>query len=176
MSTVNRQGNFEEVRPISPYQVADFKLADGTLVNPLNSVALVGGEWLTLDANGVLASRASTIGAVGNEATKPSFPCWLDRGDTSLQARAEKGVPVLWKDAWEFDTRIFNATVVVGSGLAITAFMQPLKVATITIGTRNYSGLVGHGGAGDTAIVVARVTKLPASNGGKLRIRGGTLY
>jgi hypothetical protein len=51
-----------------------------------------------------------------------------------------------------------------------------LKVATITIGSRNYTGLVGHGGSGDASKVVGYVTKLPAANGNKLRLRGGILY
>lgn len=176
MSTVNRQGNFEPVRPVNPYQVAEFPLVDGTLVDPLNAVALVEGEWMTLDANGVKCVRATTIGSVGNEAAKRSYPLWAERGRTDLQARGERAVPLLWKDAWEFDTRIFDLSAVVGSGAAITAFDQPVKVATITIGTRNYSGLVGHGGSGDTSKVVGYVSKLPAVNGGRLRVRGGSLY
>jgi hypothetical protein len=73
---------------------------------------------------------------------------------------------------YEADTRIFDATATVHTnGVAITAVGQPLKVASITIGTRVYVGLVGHGaiGGADVDPIVGRVTRLPANNGGKLR-------
>lgn len=174
MSTVMRV-NFEPVRDVLPVQRTDFPLADGTLADPLNAVALVDGEWMVLNSDYKIL-RASTIGSVGNEATKRSFPLWAERGRYDVQAMGERKMPVLWLGAWEFDTRIYDATAVVVSGAAITAVDQAVKVATITIGTRNYTGLVGHGGSGDAAIVVGYVTRLPANNGGKLRLRGGMLY
>ena len=174
MSTVQRV-NFEPHRDVMPVQRADFPLADKTLADPLNAVALVDGEWMTLDASSKLV-RAANIASVGNEASFPSFPLWAERGRTDIQAGGDRKAPVLWMGAWEFNTRIFDATATVGSGAPITVRFQPVKVATITIGTRNYVGLVGHGGSGDTSIKVGYVTKLPAANGGKLRIRGGILY
>jgi hypothetical protein len=51
--------------------------------------------------------------------------------------------------------------------------MQGLKVATVALGGRNYCGLVGHGGSGDSSPVIGYVTRLPASNGGKLRFING---
>ncbi len=51
--------------------------------------------------------------------------------------------------------------------------MQPLKVATILIGTRNYCGIVGHGGSADSSPVVGYVSILPANNNGKLRMMSG---
>mgnify|MGYP001586066504 CR=1 FL=1 len=47
-------------------------------------------------------------------------------------------------------------------------------MATILIGSRNYVGLVGHGGSGDAAPIEAHVLILPASNNGKLRIIAGS--
>ena len=174
MSTVMRV-NFEPVRDVLPVQRTDFPLADSTLADPMNAVALVDGEWMAVN-NSYQIERASVIGTPANEATKRSYPMWAERGRYDVQAIGNRKMPILWLGAWEFDTRIFDATAVVGSGAAITAADQPLKVATITIGTRNYTGLVGHGGSGDTAIVVGYVTRLPAVNGGKLRLRGGMLY
>lgn len=179
MSTVNRQGNFEPVRDIMPIATRDVVLADPTLMDPYNAVCLFDGEWMVEDTAGK-AIRASTIGSVGNEATLKSFPHWLEKGRTDARAQGEPKSTWLWMHAWEFDTRIFNAAVAVGNGATITAWMQPLKVATITLtgvpGSRNYSGLVGHGGSGDASPIVGFVSKLPALNGGRLRIRGGTLY
>jgi hypothetical protein len=171
MSTVQRV-NFEPSSNLLQVQLRDKILADGTLVNPLNAVALVDGEWMTTDSSDK-AIRASAIGTPGNPATVMSFPLFAERGRTDVQARAERGVPLIMFGEWEADTRIFDATAVVGAGAAITAQWQPLKVATITIGGRNYTGLVGHGGSADTAPISAYVSKLPAANGGKLRIVGG---
>lgn len=174
MSTVMRV-NFEPVQDILPVQRKDFQLADSTLADPLNAVALVDGEWMVVNSAYKL-ERAAAIGTPGTEATLGSWPTFAERGRYDVQALAERKMPILWLGDWEFDTRIFDATATVGSGAAITTMFQPLKVATITIGTRNYCGLVGHGGSGDSAIVVGRVTRLPANNGGKLRLRGGMLY
>ena len=87
---------------------------------------------------------------------------------------ADVKMPVLFMGNYEFDTRIFSVSANVNSGGGITTVMQPLKVATIAIGTRNYVGLVGHGGYADQSPIVGYVTRLPANNGGKLRfINGG---
>jgi hypothetical protein len=174
MSTVQRV-NFEPKRDVLSVQRAAFPLADKTLADPTNAVALVDGEWMTVNASDQLV-RAAAIATPDNEATQLSFPLWHERGRYDGQALAERKLPILWLGGWEFDTRIFDATATSGSGAAITTMFQALKVATITIGTRNYVGIVGHGGAGDSAIVVGHVTRLPANNGGKLRMRGGNAY
>ncbi len=175
MSTVMRV-NFEPVRDVLPVQRTDFPLADSSLADPMNAVALVDGEWMAINSDYQI-ERASIIGTPGNAATKRSYPLWAERGRYDVQAIGNRKMPILWLGAWEFDTRIFDATATVGSGAAISAVDQPVKVATVTIGTRNYTGLVGHGGIGtDSDIVVGFVTRLPANNGGKLRLRGGMLY
>jgi hypothetical protein len=171
MSTVTRV-NFEPFSDILPVQRRDFVLADPTLSDPVNAVALVDGEWMTLDASSKLV-RASTIGTPGNLATKISFPLFAERGRYDVRAQAEPKMPILWLGDWESDTRIFDAAVALGAGAAITFVLQGLKVATITIGARNYTGLVGHGGSADTDSIVGHVTRLPAANGGKLRLRSG---
>lgn len=179
MSTVQKV-NFEPVSDILPVQRRDFPLADPTLAQPLNSLALVDGEWMTLNSNYKILRAADvtvlgTAGAAGR-ATVKSFPLWAERGRYDVQAIAGTKMPVLFMGHYEFDTRIFDATAVVGSGAAVTTVMQALKVATIALGGRNYCGLVGHGGSADTAPVIGYVTRLPASNGGKLRfISGGRI-
>jgi hypothetical protein len=176
MSTIQKV-NFEPVSDVLPVQRRDFALADKTLSDPLNAVALVDGEWMTLDTSYKLvrAATISTLGTAGagGRAAVRSFPLFAERGRYDVRAMAEMKMPVLWRGEYEFDTRVFDATAVVGSGAAITTVMQPLKVATIAIGSRNYCGLVGHGGAADTAPVQGYVTRLPASNGGKLRFISG---
>lgn len=170
MSTVSRV-NFEPVRDVLPITRGDFYLADKTLSDPGNSLTLVDGEWMIVNSDYKLA-RAADVGSAGNLAAARSYPLWMERGRYDMQASGK--AVILWQHGWEFDTRIFDAAAVVGGGAAaITAVDQPVKVASITIGTRVYCGLVGHGGSGDSSIVVGYVTRLAASNGGKLRIRGG---
>lgn len=171
MSTIQKV-NFEPVTDLLPVQRRDFPLADPTLANPLNSVALVDGEWMTLNTSYQLL-RASDVGTGGDPATLLSFPLFAERGRYDTQGIAGTRMPVLFRGDYEFDTRVFDAAASIGSGAAITLILQPLKVATITIGTRKYTGLVGHGGAADTAPIRGYVTRLPASNGGKLRFISG---
>jgi hypothetical protein len=167
MSTVQKV-NLEPLSNLLQNQIRDYALADKTLADPLNAVALVDGEWMTLNSS-AQAIRASTIGSVGNAATILSFPLFAERGRTDIMAQADRKVPLIIFGDYEADTRIFDAAAVVGSGAAITTMFQGLKVATITLGSRNYTGLVGHGGAADANPIVAYVSKLPAVNGGKLR-------
>lgn len=171
MSTVSRV-NFEPVSSIIGLWLKDLGLTDKTLADPTNSVALCDGEWVTLDTN-YKWIRASTVGSVGNLATLSSFPVFFELGRTDRQGMSEKKTTAIFAGEWEFDTRIFDASVALGSGAAITTVFQPVKVATVTIGTRNYTGLVGHGGSGDTSPIVGYVTRLPANNGGKLRVKSG---
>ncbi len=176
MSTVTKI-NFEPVTDMTHVFRKDFPLADKTLADPLNSVALVDGEWMVLNSSYQIL-RAAAIGTLGTagaggRAALKSFPLWAERGRYDVRAQSGTKMPILFRGEWEFDTRIFNATDAAGSGAAITFVLQPLKVATIAIGTRNYCGLVGHGGAADTDPVVGYVTRLPANNSGKLRLISG---
>lgn len=176
MSTVQKV-NFEPVTDLIHVFRKDFVLADRTLSDPLNSVALVDGEWMVLNSSYQML-RAAAIGTLGTagaggRAALKSFPLFAERGRYDVRAQAQAKMPLLFRGEWEFDTRIFNATDAAGSGAAITAVLQPLKVATIAIGSRNYCGIVGHGGAADTDPVVGYVTRLPANNGGKLRMISG---
>ncbi len=164
--------NFRPVADVLAVERRDFQVADKTLTNPTNALALTDGEWMTLNASRQLI-RASTIGTPGNAATGPSFPLWAEQGRYDVQAIADRKTPVLWLGSWEFETLIFDPAAVVGSGAAITALLQPLKVATVTIGTRNYTGIVGHGGGGDSDPIVAYVTNLHTANAGFLGMRGG---
>jgi hypothetical protein len=183
MSTLQKI-NFTPVSDILPVQRRDFSLADPTLAQPLNAIALVDGEWMTLTSayQIVRATDIGTVGAVGLPGTTTvpiprSFPLFAERGRYDVQALSASKMPILWRGDYEFDTRIFSATAAVGTagGAAITYVMQPLKVATIAFSGRNFTGLVGHGtlGSGDTDPIVGYVTRLPANNGGQLRFISG---
>lgn len=171
MSTVQRV-NFEPRSDLMLIQRRDFSVADAALVNPLNALAFVDGEWVTLnDANQLV--RATTIGTPGNLAAKISFPLFSERGRTDTQSMGSKKMTVLYLGQYEADTRIFDAASTSG-GAAITQVGQPLTVATITLGGRNYSGLVGCVTAGTgNNLIVGYVSRLPSVNGGKLRFVSG---
>lgn len=180
MSTIQKI-NFTPVSDILPVHRRDFPLANTALANPLNSVALVDGEWMYVNAAGTL-QRASDVTVLGGQAlnlpgAKPirSFPLFAERGRSDVQAMSVAKMPIIFLGQYEFDTRVFDASAVVGSGAAITYVGQPLKVATIAIGGRNYSGLVGSSdiGGADTTPIVGYVTRLPANNGGQLRFMSG---
>lgn len=178
MSTLQKV-NFTPVSDILPVHRRDFPLNDKTLANPLNALALVDGEWLIVNTagNALRASDVTTPGAGARNGAKPvrSFPCFAERGRSDVMAMSQNKVPVLFLGQYEFDTRIFDATAAVLGGAAITYIGQPLKVATITMSGRNFSGLVGAAdiGGADVEPVVGYVTRLPAQNGGQLRFMSG---
>jgi hypothetical protein len=169
MSTVQRV-NWEPLSDILKLQLRDYPLADKTLADPSNAVCLVDGEFMTFDASQNLV-RAADVTTTTAVASLLSFPLFAERGRTDIQAMANRKAPIIQFGDYEADTRIFDLTVAhgAGGGAAITTIMQPLKVGTVVLGTRNYVGLIGHGGASDTDPIVGLVTKLPATNGGKLR-------
>jgi hypothetical protein len=174
MSTVSKV-NFEPKSDILKEHQKDFSLADGNLATPDNAVCAIDGEWFIPDTTGKKIVRATDVTSVGDEPDDYLLmPCWSERGRTDVQAMSRRALTMIFMGEYEFDTRIFNAAVAVGTGAAITLVGQPLKVATITIGSRNYSGLVGAVfNEAAPAKFVGYVTRLPAANNGKLRFRTG---
>lgn len=165
MSTVQKV-NLEPVSDILATQRRDFPLADKTLADPLNAVALVDGEWMVIN-NDYKLVRASDVATPGNKASQSSYVLFAERGRYDIRAMSETKMPIIFMGDYECDTRIFDATGLTSAG-------QALMVQTITIGSRNYSGLIVHGGGADP--IVGRVTRLPANNGGKLRfVRASTI-
>ena len=174
MSTPGRI-NFELRNEQEKLWIKDFPLADATLSDPTNAVALYDGEWLTINSSGQCL-RPTVIGTPGNEPGNNSFillPCFAERGRTDVMAMSRKAMPLIWMGEFEADTRIYDATATVTSGLAITAIGQPRKLATVAIGSRNFCGIVGSAYNETGAKWVGYVTKLPANNGTKLRFRSG---
>lgn len=158
-------------------------LADPLLIRPGNSLVLCDGEWLTYNSANKLVRATDATAAVGTEpavADQLQYIVFTEPGRTDEQASAEPRKGILYHGAYTLDTRVFDASQIAGNGAAITRLGQGLKVATIQLtlqagGVRKFTGLVGHGGAGDSSQIVARVDRLPATNGGKLRIiRAGT--
>jgi hypothetical protein len=171
MSTLQKV-NLEPVSDILPLWRRDLPLAVPALADPLNAVALVDGEWVTLDSS-YKWIRASDVATPGAAATLSSWPVFHERGRSDRMGMAEKKTTAIFRGEYEMDTRIFDAAADVTGGDPITTVLQPLMVATITMSGRNFTGLVGHAGSGSTAPIVGYVTKLPANNGGKLRFISG---
>jgi hypothetical protein len=169
--------NFRPVTDVLPVVRRDIGLYDKTLADPDNVDHLVDGEWMTVNASNKLV-RAVDIAAAGNEPATIGgydpklYPTWAERGRYDVQANYEKKLPILYMNAWEFETLIFDATATVTTGGPINGIHQPVKVASITIGTKTVSGLVGALKAEvGTKIIVGYVTRLHTDNGGWLRIR-----
>lgn len=170
MSTIQRV-NFEPLSDLLKTQIRDYALADKTIADPLNAAAFVDGEWFIIDTNNK-AARACAINAAGNFPTQTSYPVFAERGRSDVLAMSGRKIPLIVMGQYEADTRIFDASLVVSGGAAITFVGQPLKVASISIGGKVVVGLVGAV-AGDGEPIVGRVSRLPANNGGKLRFFGG---
>jgi len=158
--------NFLPLDDILPIRTRSYVVADPQLTKPMNAVSIYDGEWVALNSAGKLV-RASDISTLGNASSiwRP-FPVFTPLGSTDAQAMGDPMLAVIFGgDGTEWSTTIFNPAVTIGSGAPITAMHQPLKVATIQLvspsGTRNFTGLVGHGGAADSAPVVGIVTEVP---------------
>ena len=93
--------NFEPVSDILPVQRRDFVLADPTLADPLNAVALVDGEWMAINS-AYKCARAAAIGTPGALATVRSFPVFAERGRSDVQAIAGTKTVLLWLGDYEF--------------------------------------------------------------------------
>lgn len=171
MSTIQKV-NLEPCTDVLQIWRKDLPLAVPGLAEPNNAVALVDGEWVTF-TSAYKWARASNVATPSDPALVRSFVVFHERGRSDSLAMADRKKTALVRGEYETDTRVYDAALVVGSGAAISTIMQPLKVATISIGGRAYSGLVGHGGSADTHPIVGYVTKLPAGNGGKLRFISG---
>jgi len=174
MASTLSKVNFEPQSDVNATTRRDIPLADGNLVNPNNAVALVDGEWVTINDDYKMLRAADITQAPGTVAAKPgasnAMPLWAERGRYDVQANAEKKCPCIYGGWYEADTRIYDDVLNGG----ITAAGQNLKVAVIEFlvsGTpKRFSGLIRHVD-GDPDPIVGVVTRLPAKNGGKLRFR-----
>lgn len=148
--------------------IFDYPLADKTLADPSLSTAMTLGEWLTFNSTTQLV-RPVVIATQDNPAAVPSFPLFAQKGRSDTQSLADRNMPIIVGGFWIANTTIFDASRTVASGGPIATILQPLKVATVTIGSRNYSGLVGST-LNENVPIVGYVHRLPASNGGRLGI------
>jgi len=141
--------NFELVSDLQSLQRRDFGLADNSLINPNNANPLMDGEFLALDADYKLV-RGSTQGL--------GYALFMEKGRYDVQAI--KKTMVLFSGGYEANTRVYKP-----AGLALGAAL--MIDAAVTVDSLTKSGLALHTGG----IVIGYVTRLPASNGNRLRFQ-----
>jgi len=145
---------FDVVRPSLDRLVrTPLEVADAALINPQNANAIIDGEFVTHDANYKFI-----------RATDPALPCFATlewRGDYGVQA--SKKLSTLYIGGYEADTLVFDpTTLTLGSPLMLGT------VNTAATGSVNRSGIVDHDAVA-TKLVLGYVTRLPATNGNRLR-------
>jgi hypothetical protein len=149
--------NFVLISELQTLHRRDFPLADATLLPPLNSNALVDGEWLELNASYQLAR-----GGAGEGTQAAVFPVHTERGRYDTQAISK--VNVLYLGQYEAETVIADTT-----GIAVGTALVVNDVNTQGFASRR--GLKARAGAQATGVVIVGfVTKTYTLGvGGKVR-------
>lgn len=144
---------FEILRPTLDRLVRDSGrlVANTQLLDPTYSLSIVDGEFMQLDSTGKIIRSA--------DASKPSFACIDDRGDTGIQVT--KRLTLLMGGTYQAQTRIY------ADALAAAAFGTALDIGTVNSalsGSVNRTGLVAH----TSGLVHGYVLKAPATTAGLL--------
>lgn len=142
--------NFELITELQVLIRRDFPVLDPALLKPLDSSALVDGEWLELDGSYKL-KRGSGYGILA------VYPVHTERGRMDTQAIGKTNV--LFLGQFEAETAVVdNTDLNVGDKLMVKTL-----VAGPFTGKRGLAKTDGKAGA----VEVGYVTKLPSS--GKVR-------
>jgi hypothetical protein len=153
MASYDRQ--FDIVRPSMDRLIrAPLEANDPQLLNPQSTspVPLIPGELVQIN------SSYKYIRAVN--ATEPSFFCIEDRGDYGVQA--SRKMSAIMGGTFEADTIVFDT--------ALTTIGVAVKWGSVNnslSGSVARAGLVAQGGTG---IILAYITRVAATNGGRLRV------
>jgi len=154
------QNYFRTTSPVAAVNRQDFVVSDRALMDFESAapLALVMGEWLTLDATYKLARAA-------NPGIPPGPWClFMELGRSDGQAIADGKLDVLFQGGYWAETKVFNT----GAAPALGAALEVANVTPTGItGTR--SGLQTHAGGANP--VIGYVTKLAADNGGWLQFQ-----
>jgi len=147
--------NFELITELQTLTRRDFTVADSTILSPVAPLPLVDGEWLELNSSYQLAR-----GATGVATSMLTFPVHTERGRYDTQAIGK--VNVLMLGMYEAETQVMlSSGIVLGEGLIVNNLSSGAH-----IGRR---GIVEQGSSTGGQLVVGYATKLPSTNGGKLR-------
>ena len=144
--------NLEIVSDVQDIGRRDFTLANKNDINPTNPACIIDGEFVSLTLDYQIARSAA--GVLG-------FAVFAEKGRFDVQAIGK--LTVLMYKPYEADTRVF----VPGGTLALG---QPLSIAA-SVDIHDGAGAVrtGLAGASGDQIVLGYVTRMPATNGGRLR-------
>lgn len=142
--------SLELVTPVNDVFRRDYTVADTTLLDPTTTNAYVEGEWVLLDSNG----KAARVTLATERAPKQ---IWTQKGDFAAQALGK--ICALELHEYEADTDMFD-------GAGVYAVGTELTVKSVTIDGVVRAALAV---AASTNLVHAICTKIPSTNGGKLR-------
>lgn len=139
------------ISPVNDNFRRDLEMADTTLLDPTEADCLIQGEWVVLNSAGKAERPAASV--------RGAMQVFTPKGDFGAQAIGK--VAVLQLHDYEAETVVFDDAFAGSVGDALT-------VTAITVDGVARAGL-NAAGSGD--FVYGHVTKLPASNGGKLRFQ-----
>ena len=147
---------FKLKTPLAEITRMDFPISDPLLLDfeSTSPLALIIGEFLTLDSNYKLARAA-------NPGVPPGpWALFMEKGRSDTQALGDKKTMVLFKGGYWAETKVFTGTPTLGA---------KLEVADLTFAGGTRSGLQTHAGGANP--VIGYVTKLAADNGGWLQFQ-----
>jgi hypothetical protein len=139
--------NFELTTELQLVHRRDFAVANNAQINPTNANPIIDGEFMEIDS-------AYKLIRAGNG--KAAFAVFAERGRYDVQAI--KKLTVLFGNSYEADTRVFTS-----AGLVLGGNLQTSNAVTVDAQTK--SGLLVWA----SGPVIGFVTRLPATNGGRLR-------
>jgi hypothetical protein len=110
--------NFELITELQMTARRDFPVAAPSILSPLDSAALVEGEWLELDNNYKLARGGTGAGTAEEGTNAAVFPVHTEKGRYDTQAVQK--VNVIFAHDYEAETTIVNPTgLVIGDALTV---------------------------------------------------------
>lgn len=147
--------NFELITELQTTTRRDFAVADSTVLPPLNSNAILDGEWLEIDSNYKLARGAAGVGGT-HEGNAPAYVVHTEKGRYDTQSIGKTNVIML--GMYEAETKVADLT-----SLSVGSMLTVQDVNVLGYATRR--GLKLKTGA--SVLVVGYVSRLPGS--GKVR-------
>lgn len=145
--------NFVLITELQTLTRRDFPVTDATIIPPLNSNAVVDGEWLEMDTSPSYTLKRGASGSGVHEGTNALvWPVHTEKGRYDVQAISK--VNVLFGGMYEAETAIANT-----AGLSVGTALTVQDVNVLGFATRR--GLGAQTGAeGTGVVVVGYVTRL----------------
>jgi hypothetical protein len=138
--------NFELITELQTLTRRDFPVADTAILNPLNAVPLVEGEWLQLNSSYAL-ERGSGI-----QTNAAVFPVHTERGRYDTQAIGK--VNVIMLGMYEAETLLHETTM---SGWVVG---DQLQINTVAVSGVNRRTIEKDDGGTDNRVLVGFISKI----------------